>query len=44
MLRTDVRRTFAAIYEEKTGKKDAEEWLNELTAENRYLVDVWAAN
>lgn len=40
----DVRRTFAAIYEEKTGKKDAEEWLNALTAENRYLVDVWAAN
>ena len=40
----DVRRTFAAIYAEKTGKKDAEQWLNELTTSNRYLVDVWAAN
>ena len=42
----DVRRTFAAIYCEKTGKTalEAEQWLNELTAANRYLVDVWAAN
>ncbi|MFN0111371.1 MAG: bifunctional cytochrome P450/NADPH--P450 reductase [Blastocatellia bacterium] len=42
----DVRRTFAAIYQEKTGAKAAaaEAWLNELTAQNRYLVDVWAAN
>ena len=42
----DVRRTFAAIYCEKTGASvaEAEEWLNELTAQNRYLVDVWAAN
>jgi cytochrome P450/NADPH-cytochrome P450 reductase len=42
----DVRRTFAAIYSEKTGanEAEAEQWLNELTARNRYLVDVWAAN
>ncbi|MDX2044550.1 MAG: cytochrome P450 [Acidobacteriota bacterium] len=42
----DVRRTFAAIYQEKTGANAtaAEAWLNELTAQNRYLVDVWAAN
>lgn len=42
----DVRRTFAAIYSEKTGASlaDAEQWLNELTAQNRYLVDVWASN
>lgn len=42
----DVRRTFAAIYAEKTGASaaEAESWLNELTAQNRYLVDVWAAN
>lgn len=42
----DVRRTCAAIYREKTGKGmvEAEQWLNELTAANRYLVDVWAAN
>lgn len=42
----DVRRTFAAIYCEKAGASEAaaESWLNELTAQNRYLVDVWAAN
>ena len=42
----DVRRTFAAIYQEKTGANAAaaDVWLNELTAQNRYLVDVWAAN
>jgi cytochrome P450 / NADPH-cytochrome P450 reductase len=42
----DVRRAFAAIYCEKTGKTalEAEQWLNELTMANRYLVDVWAAN
>ena len=42
----DVRRTFAAICCEKTGasEAEAEQWLNELTAQHRYLVDVWAAN
>ncbi len=42
----DVRRTFAAIYIEKTGKSiaEAENWLNELTADNRYRLDVWAFN
>ncbi|HWQ33993.1 MAG TPA: cytochrome P450 [Blastocatellia bacterium] len=42
----DVRRTLGAIYREKTGADEAaaERWLNEMTAQNRYLVDVWAAN
>jgi cytochrome P450/NADPH-cytochrome P450 reductase len=42
----DVRRTFAAIVREKTGRneKEAEQWMNDLTAQNRYLVDVWASN
>jgi cytochrome P450/NADPH-cytochrome P450 reductase len=42
----DVRRTFAAIYVEKTGGNvaEAEEWSNELTAQNRYRLDVWASN
>ena len=42
----DVQRTFAAIYTEKTGKsvREAEAWLNELTAQNRYRLDVWASN
>jgi cytochrome P450/NADPH-cytochrome P450 reductase len=42
----DVRRTFAALYCEKMNASaaEAEQWLNELTAQNRYLVDVWAAN
>jgi cytochrome P450/NADPH-cytochrome P450 reductase len=42
----DVRRAFAAIHAEKTGSGDAaaNRWLDELTAQNRYLVDVWAAS
>jgi cytochrome P450/NADPH-cytochrome P450 reductase len=42
----DVRRTFAALYRDKTGAEEgaAEKWLDEMTATNRYLVDVWAAN
>ncbi len=42
----DVRRTFAAVYREKTGASEAkaDEWLDEMTAQNRYLVDVWAAS
>ena len=41
----DVRRAFAAIHHEETGGDDraAEAWLDALTRENRYLVDVWAA-
>ena len=41
----DVRRAFAAIHQEKTGSDaaGAEQWLDGLTAQNRYLVDVWAA-
>ncbi len=39
----DVRKTFATIYQEQTGKtaQEAEQWLNMLVAEKRYLVDVW---
>jgi cytochrome P450/NADPH-cytochrome P450 reductase len=39
----DVRKAFATIYQDKTGKseQEANQWLDELTAENRYLVDVW---
>jgi len=42
----DVRRTFAAIASEKASlsSNDAEQWVNDLTAQNRYLVDVWASN
>ncbi|MFN0087019.1 MAG: bifunctional cytochrome P450/NADPH--P450 reductase [Blastocatellia bacterium] len=42
----DARRTMAAIYQEKRNATAAaaEQWLNEMTAGNRYLVDVWAAN
>ncbi len=42
----DVRRTFAAIYMEKTAVNvaEAEDWLNDLTARNRYRLDVWASN
>jgi cytochrome P450/NADPH-cytochrome P450 reductase len=42
----DVGRTFAAIYSEKTGASglEAERWLDEMTAQNRYLVDVWSSN
>jgi cytochrome P450/NADPH-cytochrome P450 reductase len=39
----DVRRTFARIYQEKTGKseQEANQWLDDLTVKNRYLVDIW---
>jgi cytochrome P450/NADPH-cytochrome P450 reductase len=39
----DVRRTFARIYQEKTGKsqQEANQWLDDLTAKNRYMVDIW---
>jgi cytochrome P450/NADPH-cytochrome P450 reductase len=41
----DVRRAFAAIYRQETGvdERAAEAWIDGLTADNRYLVDVWAA-
>jgi cytochrome P450/NADPH-cytochrome P450 reductase len=40
----DVRRAFAAIYREETGADErvALAWLDALTTEGRYLVDVWA--
>lgn len=42
----DVRKAFASIYQEKTHKseQEANHWLDELTAENRYLVDVWGTS
>jgi cytochrome P450/NADPH-cytochrome P450 reductase len=42
----DVRPAFAAIQAQKTGAEEAaaNRWLDELAAENRYLVDVWAAS
>jgi cytochrome P450/NADPH-cytochrome P450 reductase len=41
----DVRRAFTAMYQEETGSDEraGEGWLDRLTADNRYLVDVWAA-
>jgi cytochrome P450 / NADPH-cytochrome P450 reductase len=40
----DVRRAFAAIYREEAGadERAAQTWLDGLSAEGRYLVDVWA--
>ena len=42
----DVRRAFAAIHRQETGgdERAAEALARRLTAENRYLVDVWAAS
>jgi cytochrome P450 / NADPH-cytochrome P450 reductase len=41
----DVRRAFVALYRERNGTgTTAEQWLDEMTARNRYLVDVWAAS
>jgi cytochrome P450/NADPH-cytochrome P450 reductase len=39
----DVRKAFAAIYQAKMGtsEQEANQWLDALTAQNRYLVDVW---
>jgi sulfite reductase alpha subunit-like flavoprotein len=41
----DVRRSFTAIYRDRTGTGEAaaEAWLDGLTAQGRYLVDVWAS-
>ncbi len=39
----DVRGTFARIYQQKTGKseQEANQWLDELAMNNRYMVDIW---
>ncbi len=39
----DVRKAFAAMYREKmkVSEQVANLWLDELTTQNRYLVDVW---
>jgi cytochrome P450/NADPH-cytochrome P450 reductase len=41
----DVRRAFAMLYVERTGAvpRAAEDWLETMVAQDRYLVDVWAA-
>lgn len=41
----DVRQTFADIFQNKTGGTagEAETWLTELAAGERYLLDVWAS-
>ena len=41
----DVRRAFAAVYRQQTGGGDtaAEAWLASLTADGRYVADVWAS-
>ncbi|HEY3991336.1 MAG TPA: hypothetical protein VGM01_00530 [Ktedonobacteraceae bacterium] len=38
----DVRRTFASIYQEQqdASAQEAEQWLNTLSPQGRYLVDV----
>lgn len=40
-----VRQAFAAIHAAKTGAsaQQSERWINQMTAERRYLVDVWSA-
>ncbi|HET8911861.1 MAG TPA: NADPH--cytochrome reductase, partial [Ktedonobacteraceae bacterium] len=39
----DVRKAFAEVYQNKTGASasEAEAWLSEMSAQNRYLADVW---
>lgn len=39
----DVRRTFARIYQEQTGRseQEAHQWLADLEARDRYMVDIW---
>ncbi|GCE49663.1 cytochrome P450/NADPH-cytochrome P450 reductase [Thermosporothrix hazakensis] len=41
----DVRRTFIALYQEKMGvsAQAAELWMQQLTEQKRYLVDVWGS-
>ena len=40
-----VRSAFSAVFREKTGRSEAqaEEWLGDLAARQRYLTDVWAS-
>jgi cytochrome P450/NADPH-cytochrome P450 reductase len=41
----DVRQTFAAVFQERTGTTtaDAQAWLTGLVASHRYLEDIWAS-
>lgn len=40
-----VRQAFATIHAAKTGAsaQQSERWINQMTADRRYLVDVWSA-
>jgi cytochrome P450 / NADPH-cytochrome P450 reductase len=40
-----VRSAFGEIYREKTGCSESQQddWMNDLTARQRYLADVWAS-
>jgi cytochrome P450/NADPH-cytochrome P450 reductase len=42
----DVRRAISEIYQEKTGKseQEADQWINDMIAQQRYQVDVWSGN
>ena len=39
----DVRHAFATTYQEKAraSEQETEQWLNDLTNDQRYLVDIW---
>ena len=43
-MEPDVKRTLAAIYSERAGVDTAagQRWIEELGAQNRYVLDVWA--
>ena len=45
-MEPDVRRTLVAMYALQTGTGDAqaESWMEEMTKQNRYTLDVWAGN
>jgi cytochrome P450/NADPH-cytochrome P450 reductase len=45
LMAPDVRRTFATIYAEKSAASldAANAWMDQMTAQGRYLVDVWSA-
>jgi cytochrome P450/NADPH-cytochrome P450 reductase len=45
LMAPDVRRTFATIYAEKSAASldAANAWMDQMTAQRRYLVDVWSA-
>ncbi|MDB5043668.1 MAG: NADPH--cytochrome reductase, partial [Candidatus Eremiobacteraeota bacterium] len=44
-MEPDVREAFRTLYQRKTGAapEAANAWLDNLTAINRYVLDVWAS-